>query len=335
VAALFAHRQVCIQAPSADSIMAELQEPTPSGECPVLAVLIAEDSAAASTGAASTEAEVGGRRHEVMKTMKREMMSMIKQVPLAVLTMWSISVACPGFAQQSDSPSFSSPAEAAQTLLAAVQRNDAEAIAKMLGGPSELASSGDAGQDKLDREMFAQKYQEMHRLGHDADGSVTLYLGAENWPFPIPLVDKNGAWHFDPVAGLKEVLYRRIGENELTAIEICHELVAAEKKFHADPKAAIQADDPLASLASAAARGSTSAEPVLIHGYYFGVAAKGRNGFGFVAYPAEYRSSGVMTFIVTADDVVKEKDLGANSSALAGNVALPHEETGFVPSENK
>jgi len=269
------------------------------------------------------------------------MMNMTKQVPLAVLAMWSISAACPGFAQQSASTTFTSPAEASQTLFQAAQRDDAAAVATILGGPSELASSGNAAQDKLDREMFVQKYQEMHRLGRDADGSETLYIGAENWPFPIPLVAINGAWHFDPVAGLKEVLFRRIGENELTAIAICHELVAAEKQFRADPKAASQADNPLTSLVSAAARGSASAEPVLIHGYYFGVVAnrrpdgKAAGGFGFVAYPAEYRSSGVMTFFITANDVVREKDLGANRSVAVSGLALSNEETGWVPSDGK
>jgi Protein of unknown function (DUF2950) len=269
------------------------------------------------------------------------MMNMIKQVPLAVLAMWSMNVGWPGFAQQSARPAFQSPAEASQTLFQAVQKNDGAAVEGILGGPSELASSGDAAQDKLDREMFVQKYQEMHRLGRDADGSETLYIGAENWPFPIPLVENNGAWHFDPVAGLKEVLFRRIGENELTAIEICHELVAAEKQLRADPKAASLADSPLASLVSAAARGSAGAEPVLIHGYYFVVAANGPTdrktaaGFGFVAYPAQYRSTGVMTFFITANDVVKEKDLGANGSALASGLALSHEETGWVPSDDE
>ena len=84
-------------------------------------------------------------------------------------------------------------------------------------------------QDKLDHEVFVEKYQEMHRLGREADGSVTLYIGAENWPFPIPLVAKNGAWRFDPDAGAKEVTFRRIGDNELTAIATCHEFVAAER----------------------------------------------------------------------------------------------------------
>ena len=286
--------------------------------------------------------------------MKRETMNAANQslqkflgrgqsttVPFATLAMWLMYAAGTGFAQESARPVFQSPAEASQTLFQAVQRNDGAAVERILGGPSELASSGDSAQDKLDREMFVQKYQEMHRLGRDADGSQTLYIGPENWPFPIPLVEIKGAWHFDSVAGLKEVMFRRIGENELTAIEICHELVAAERQFRANPKAASQADNPLASLVSAAARGSASAEPVLIHGYYFGVATnprtsgKGGRGFGFVGYPAQYRSSGVMTFFITANDVVKEKDLGANSSVLASGLALSHEETGWVPSDDK
>src|SRR6202453_2974035 len=124
--------------------------------------------------------------------------------------------------------------------------------------------------------MFVQKYQQMHRLGRDADGSQTLYIGSENWPFPIPLVEKNGAWQFDLDRGQKEVMYRRIGENELRAILICHELVAAEKQFRASQKAEGQVDSALANLVSAAASGSASGEPVLIHGYYFRVVAKQR-----------------------------------------------------------
>lgn len=286
--------------------------------------------------------------------MKRETMKMIylslktlagharsPMVPFAILALSSMSWACLGFAQESAPMAFQSPSEASQTLFQAVQHNDAEALAKILGGPSELASSGDAAQDQLDRERFTQKYQEMHRLGRDTDGSETLYIGAENWPFPIPLVEKNGAWHFDSAAGLKEVLFRRIGENELTAIETCHELVAAARQFRASPKTANQADSPLASLLSAATSGSSGAEPVLIHGYYFRVLASRRSqvktggGYGFVAYPAEYRSSGVMTFIITQNDVVKEKDLGANTSTLANAMASSPEAKDWVPSDEK
>jgi hypothetical protein len=122
---------------------------------------------------------------------------------------------------------------------------------------------------------------------------------------------------------------------------ICHELVAAERQFRANQKAEGQVDSALANLVSAAASGSASGEPVLIHGYYFRVVAKQRTagktagGFGFVAYPAEYRSSGVMTFIIIENDVVKEKDLGTNTSALASTLGGAHKETGWVPSDDK
>src|ERR1700732_2375200 len=142
--------------------------------------------------------------------MKREMINMINlcvqkfsgrarstMVPFAILAMWATNGAYPGLAQLSAQPTFQSTAEASQTLFQAVQSNNEEVIAKILGGQTELTSSRDRGQDKVDREMFVQKYQEMHRLRREADRSVTLYIGAENWPFPIPIIEKNGAWRFD------------------------------------------------------------------------------------------------------------------------------------------
>jgi hypothetical protein len=274
--------------------------------------------------------------------MKREMMNMMNQwlqnlsgrarsvmVPLALLAMLITSGAYPGLAEQS-AQTFRSPAEASQTLFQAVQSNNEPAITKILGGPTELTSSHEEGQDKVDRELFVQKYQEMHRWGRDADGSLTLYIGAENWPFPIPLVEKNGAWHFDPDAGLKEVLYRRIGENELAAITTCHEFVAAEMHYRAKSDTADLEGSSPTSLVAKAASGSTGGDPVLLHGYYFKLLAthpangKKTGGFAVIAYPAEYRSSGVMTFIVTKKDVVYEKDLGSNTSALASAMAAFH-----------
>jgi len=122
---------------------------------------------------------------------------------------------------------------------------------------------------------------------------------------------------------------------------ICHELVAAEKQFRANPKNASQVDSLLAPLVSAAANAPASADAVLIHGYYFRAAvnrragAKVADGFGFVAYPAEYRSSGVMTFMVTENDVVEEKDLGANSPALASALSGSPKGKGWVPADYK
>jgi len=268
--------------------------------------------------------------------MKRQMMNTIQQgTPLAILAMWATIGAYPGIAQKSAQPTFRSAAEASQELFQAVQDNNARTIANILGGPTELASSGDTAQDKVDREMFVQKYRQMHRVGREQDGLMTLYIGAENWPFPVPLIQKNGAWRFDADAGQKEVLFRRIGENELTAIDICHQLVTEEKQFRSNPNAGIQANDPLAGLVAAAASGSTGAKPVLIQGYYFRVASKHPNAsFAFVAYPAEYRSSGVKTFIVTEKNVVSEKDLGRNAKGQASALGAAYTESGWVTSDD-
>jgi len=124
-------------------------------------------------------------------------------VPLAIAAFWVTSGAGMALAQQSVQPAFPSPIEASQSLLQAVQSNNEEAICTILGGPTELTSSTDPGQDKADRELFVQKYQEMHRLHSEPGGSVTLYLGVENWPFPVPLVNDKGAWRFDAEAGKK------------------------------------------------------------------------------------------------------------------------------------
>jgi hypothetical protein len=220
-----------------------------------------------------------------------------------------------------------------------VQSNNEGTIANILGGPSELTSSRDPGQDKDDRELFVRKYQEMHRLGREADGSVTLYIGAENWPFPIPLVEKNGSWRFDSDAGQKEVLSRRIGENELIAIAHCYEFATAENQHHAKSNPADAVDSFPASLVAKAASGSDSGDPMLFHGYYFRLLptgpAKGKRPgeFTLIAWPAEYRSSGVMTFIVTKNGIVYEKDLGANTSALASAMTAFHKDASWRPTD--
>jgi hypothetical protein len=278
--------------------------------------------------------------------MKREMPTMINLQKLsgrvrpamllfAMLAIWVMNGTTPILAQQSTQPTFPSAADAGKSLFQAVQGNDENAIANILGGPTDLTSSGEKGQDKVDRDLFAQRYQEMHRLGREADGSVTLYIGAENWPFPIPLVEKNGAWRFDPEAGLKEILFRRIGENEFTAIAMCHDFVATETRYrpHSSTEAALESSP--ASLVAKVATGSTDGNPVLFHGYYFKVlrTSKTTGGFAFIAYPAEYRSSGVMTFIITRNGVVYEKDLGADTSALVGAMAAFHKDATWVATE--
>jgi hypothetical protein len=342
-------RQECIPAPLAVSVMVGLRDPIPSGDSRVLAASMEEASlAVASMAEAGTAAEATDSSLRGDEDMKRETTKLTNRfnvsvqrfsgcvrsamVPFAILAMWAINGANPGLAQQSAQPTFPSATQASQTLFEAVQSNNEAAIATILGGQSELTSSRDPGQDKLDREMFAQKYQEMHRLGREPDGSMTLYIGAENWPFPIPLVSKNGSWRFDPDAGAKEVTFRRIGDDEFMAIATCHEFVAAKRRYRTDPNAADAADISAASLVAKAASGANGGDPVLLHGYYFRVfstrAAGGqRTGpFALIAYPAEYRSSGVMSFVITDNDVVYEKDLGADTSALAKSMTAFHKD---------
>ena len=235
------------------------------------------------------------------------------------------------FGQTSQPKTFSSPSEASSALFQAVQSEDEQAVEAILGAGKEVTSSSDEVEDKLEHEQFSQKYQEMHRLVREPDGSTVLYIGAENWPFPIPLVSKNGAWYFDSETGTQEIKFRRIGENEATAIQVCEEFAMA--KNEAEAKAA--SEDPITqfaqSLASAAAANADNKESNPFHGYYFrivapnpasGVSGRGKRtgGLTLVAYPADYRGSGVMTFAVTHHGILHEKDLGPNTTTVAPKI---------------
>jgi hypothetical protein len=267
------------------------------------------------------------------------------------------------FAQQPGQKTFPSAEAASKALASAAQNNDEKAMLDILGPDGkEIVSSGDATEDANSRANFAQKYDQMHRLMKEPDGMTTLYIGAENWPTPIPLVHKGNAWYFDTDAGKKEILYRRVGRNEMSAIRICQELVAAQKEYYSSQhneyaqkifssegqhnglywKAAEgESPSPIGPLvATAVAEGYTKGQdvaPTPYRGYYYRILtrqgkngsggakdyiANGKmtNGFAFMAYPAEYRSSGVMTFIIGEDGVVYEKDLGKKTDAAAKNM---------------
>ncbi|MFZ0797211.1 MAG: DUF2950 domain-containing protein [Terriglobales bacterium] len=261
-------------------------------------------------------------------------------------------------AQQPGQKTFSSAEEASNALVTAAQNNDEKAMLEILGpGGKQIVSSGDEAEDAQNRANFVQRYQEMHRLVKEPDGTTILYIGAHNWPYPIPLVSKGKSWYFDTEAGKKEILYRRIGRNELSAIRVCQELVASEKEYLAQHKEYAQKifsdegqqnglywksangepQSPIGPLVASAVAGSYAQSkggaPTPYRGYYFHIlVGQGKNGpggvksyivngkmtegFAFVAYPAVYRSSGVMTFVVNEDGVVYEKDLGKKTDVL-------------------
>ena len=238
------------------------------------------------------------------------------------------------FAQHAAPQTFSSPQEASRALFTAVKNDNEQAVMRIFGAEKELASTGDDIQDKLEHEQFARKYGEMHRLVREPDGTTVLYIGAENWPFPVPLVASNGAWYFDCKTGKREVLFRRIGKNEATAIELCHALVVAKKQDGAiatDGDPINQYAQSLVSGGTANANDSASVSP--FHGYHVRilsgelgnpgtrpashVVGSKKGSVALVAYPAEYRSSGVMTFIVAEDGRLYERDLGPETVKLA------------------
>jgi len=287
-------------------------------------------------------------------------------VRFVVTVMFALSLGCssaPMLAQEQEQRTFTSAEDASRALFEAMESQDEQAPLNILGpAGKDVISSGDRVEDSDARAGFVVKYQEMHRFVTEPDGTATLVVGAENWPFPIPLVKRNGSWYFDTAAGKDEIVFRRIGKNELAAIGSCRELVEAQKQYFARPPgnlpqqfaqrlvsdegqhnglywhgASDEFDSPINPLIAYARQNLPTdqvGEHVPFNGYMFriltrqGPHAEGgaKNyvvdgkmsaGFAFVAYPVEYRSSGVMTFIVDASGTIYEKDLGLNTAKLA------------------
>jgi hypothetical protein len=208
-----------------------------------------------------------------------------------------------GFAETPSAPAFDSTEQAIEALYTAINHDDDATITRLIG---PLASSGDMVQDKADRQLFTRKFTEMHRLAKEPDGTTVLYVGAENWPFPVPLVSDHGKWRFDPDAGAREITFRRIGEDEMTAIETCRAI--------AHPDRATENTAIIDYVLKVVGDLSEPAEP--FYGYHF------RNvqtsaGTVVIAYPAEYGVTGVMTFALTPKGAVYEKDLGPKTVSLA------------------
>ena len=138
-------------------------------------------------------------------------------------------------AQESGQKTFTSMPDASKALYDAVKSGDKSAMEAVLGASSApILSSGDPVQDQKNADFFTQHYEQMNRWGKETNGDETLFMGAENWPFPVPL-KKNaaGQWYFDSKAGVEEVLYRRIGNNELAAIRVCEALADAQDEYFA------------------------------------------------------------------------------------------------------
>jgi hypothetical protein len=252
---------------------------------------------------------------------------------------------------------FDSPQQAADALINAAEQWDETTLIEIFGpGGDDIVLTGETAQDRQRATDFAAEAREKKTVSVDpkTGNRAFLIVGNEEWPFPVPIVKVGNKWHFDAAAGRQELLYRRIGANELDAIQICHGYVEAQEDYAMQPREGYNVNqyaqriistpgtqDGLAwrnadgawegpigeKIAEAIEQGySTRAEPY--HGYFFKV-LKGQGpdaplgqmnyvvkgvmigGFALVAAPAEYRVTGVKTFIVSNDGVVYEKDFGA------------------------
>ncbi len=254
---------------------------------------------------------------------------------------------------------FDKPEDAADALIQAASTDDLAALNSILGSHSaDLVSQTDPVKDKSMSEAFAARANEKHSIQIDAANKnrAILIIGPEDWPMPIPLVKQNGKWLFDTKAGRQEIIDRRIGQNELDAIQICRGYVDAQEEYSLEKHDGSEVNQyaqkiistpgkrdglvwrnedgtfggPIAQpIADAIAEGYTRKDQPY-HGYYFKIlksqgpaAPLGQmdfvvegamiGGFALAAAPAEYRVTGVKTFIVGFDGVVYEKDFGPNT----------------------
>ena len=275
--------------------------------------------------------------------------------------LWLLMALLPSWALAAEQ-TYATPEEAVASLVAAVKAHDKKQIQAVLGTSDQSIESGDAVADKAAGERFAAAYAEKHVLLRDGD-TAKLTLGNDAFPFAFPLVKKGERWRFDTAAGRTELVARRIGQNELNAINVLQAIADAQRdyasadrdgdgvlayarKFMSSPgkrdglywaTKAGEAPSPLGPLvvqASGEGYKASKSGPTAYHGYYyrmlkgqaqtadmaaFDYVVHGRaiGGFGVVAYPAKYGSSGIMSFIVNQDGKVYEADLGPKTTERA------------------
>jgi hypothetical protein len=134
-------------------------------------------------------------------------------------------------AAAADEQTFAAPQEAVNTLVAAAQKDDTNALHAIFGPAGQKLVSPDAVQAAAGFKLFVQHLTEKVQMLTNSDSSITLEIGVNGWPFPIPLVKQDGRWFFDTAAGREEILARRVGQDELGAINVCDAYVEAQREY--------------------------------------------------------------------------------------------------------
>ena len=275
-------------------------------------------------------------------------------------------------------PLFASDDEAFNAMLAAAKAQDHDQVHLILGPAWKELVSGDKVEDDNAFKEFAQRASERNRLQKQNDTTSIIYVGNDDWPFPIPIAKTSeGKWFLDTEAGKTEILARRIGANELDAIQVCRTYVGAQREYASKERdgsevrkfaqrilstpgkmdglfwnaTSGQEQSPLGNLLAAWAKEGyeqTTGHPRQpYHGYHFrvlkrqGSAAPGGKyayvingnmiaGFALVAFPADYESSGIMTFIVNQQGKVYQKDLGPDTQEAGRKMSEYNPDTSWT-----
>jgi hypothetical protein len=260
---------------------------------------------------------------------------------------------------------FASPEEAGVALFTAAQSGDQSQLLEIFGpDTAAVLFTGEPGTDKARLNDFAAAYNQMHRWGDIKAGGQVLIVGADNTVFPVPLgKNSSGRWYFDTAAGKDEILARRLGKNELTAMDATQSLARAEHEYHqethdgdkvkqyaqrfvSDPGkqnglywavADGRSPSPLGQLGDfgklqSSANTGNDAE---FNGYRYRILSKDQTaegvkdyvvdgkmtgGFAILAWPVEYRGSGIASFLIGQDGTLYQKDLGENTANVAGSL---------------
>jgi len=277
-----------------------------------------------------------------------------------------VVAACAGAAQTPGGEGFPSPQAAAKALVDAGKKNEVDGVLKILGPSARnIVITNDAVSDENSRKDFVEKAAEKMRVVSDPDqpSRKILEVGASNWPLPIPIVKVNGKWYFDADQGGREILLRRIGDNELTAVNFCQGFVEAQLTYaemdldksgrpHYAQKIISSEgtrdglywktdnpndESPIGALVAQALQEGYKDKSAPYHGYYFKVlTGQGQHasggamsyldngvmtkGFAIVAWPSEYKVTGVMTFQVDRTGILYEKDLGEKTADIANAI---------------
>jgi hypothetical protein len=275
---------------------------------------------------------------------------------------------------------FATPNAAVSAFKAALAADDVDALVRIFGEEhSEIVLGSDPASGRVTRQRASAAVREKLSLRRDGEEQVTLLLGKANWPMPVPLVRRDGRWFFDGEAGAEEVLARRIGENEIAAIDALKAFAAAERAYAARRVAAGQGREYARHIQSTPRQtdglwwdGETAAvagpsplagfvaknQPFLdgrrpgdpFRGYVFRVltaqgthapggamsyfeAGRMTKGFAMIAWPADYGTAGIMTFVVGPDGRVLEQDLGDETAAAVRSLLAYDPDPTWRPAE--